>query len=62
MIPLGDLDLRNEIQLDSGSNTVYRRSVRRLYSARVFGEKSKMTVALYQGDDAEEVCSLFPPR
>ncbi|KAJ7443477.1 hypothetical protein FB451DRAFT_94546 [Mycena latifolia] len=57
MIPLGDLDLLNEICLDSG--VVYRcwnptRSVRRMYSARIHGSKSPMTVALYQGENAEE--------
>ncbi|KAJ7472527.1 hypothetical protein FB451DRAFT_298393 [Mycena latifolia] len=57
MIPLGDLDLRNEICLDSG--VVYRRwnsmrSVRCMYSARIHGSKSPMTVTLYQGENAEE--------
>ncbi|KAJ7461446.1 hypothetical protein FB451DRAFT_1404680 [Mycena latifolia] len=57
MIPLGDLDLRNEIRLDSG--VAYRcwnpmRLVRRLYSAWIHGSKSPMTVALYQGENAEE--------
>ncbi|KAJ7496307.1 hypothetical protein B0H11DRAFT_2385871 [Mycena galericulata] len=57
-IPLGDLDLRNEIRLNSGSDTVNLRegrcSVKRVYSARVHGCKSNMTVAIYQGDGAEE--------
>ncbi|KAJ7800061.1 hypothetical protein B0H14DRAFT_2901328 [Mycena olivaceomarginata] len=57
-IPLGDLDLRKEICLDSGSNTVFHRSgrgsVRRVYSAAVQGCKSNMTVAVYQGEKAEE--------
>ncbi|KAJ7443429.1 hypothetical protein FB451DRAFT_1376692, partial [Mycena latifolia] len=57
MIPLGDLDLRNEIRLDSG--VLYHcwnptRSVRRLYSARIHGSKAPMSVALYQGENAEE--------
>ncbi|KAJ7455197.1 hypothetical protein FB451DRAFT_647547 [Mycena latifolia] len=57
-IPLGDLDLRSEIRLNCESSEAYRsygrRSVRRIYSARVHGSKSPMTVALYQGENAEE--------
>ncbi|KAJ7455110.1 hypothetical protein FB451DRAFT_1278465 [Mycena latifolia] len=55
-IPLGDLDLLNEIRFSS--DVVHRKygrhSVRRLYSARIYGSKSPMTVALYRGDTAEE--------
>ncbi|KAJ7628104.1 hypothetical protein B0H17DRAFT_1218340 [Mycena rosella] len=54
---MGDLDLRNEIRLVA-SGEVYRRrgrqSVRRVYSAQIQGSKSKMTVAVYQGENAEE--------
>jgi hypothetical protein len=32
--------------------------VRKMYTARVHGCKSQMTVALYQGNDAEDVCFL----
>ncbi|KAJ7737801.1 hypothetical protein DFH07DRAFT_93195 [Mycena maculata] len=55
-IPLGDIDLRQEIRLDAESGIVERQrgSVRRMYSARIHGSKSDMTVALYQGDNAEE--------
>ncbi|KAJ7455146.1 hypothetical protein FB451DRAFT_1408020 [Mycena latifolia] len=57
-IPLGDLDLRNEIRLGGESGVAYRlcrrSSVRRMYSARIHGSKSPMTVALYQGENAEE--------
>ncbi|KAJ6518423.1 hypothetical protein DFH09DRAFT_1373446 [Mycena vulgaris] len=60
MIPMGDLDLREEIRPRHRSGVVYpregRASVRRVYSARVHGSKSKMTVAVYQGENAEEVC------
>jgi hypothetical protein len=61
MIPLGEIDLKNEIHQDTGSAEVRRRggrrSVRRVYSARIHGCPSNMTVALYQGDTAEEVRS-----
>ncbi|KAF7342842.1 hypothetical protein MSAN_02000300 [Mycena sanguinolenta] len=57
-LPLGSIDLRNEIQLDKMGGVVCRhcerRSVRRMYSARVAGHNRSVTVALYQGDDAEE--------
>ncbi|KAF8193834.1 hypothetical protein K438DRAFT_1969136 [Mycena galopus ATCC 62051] len=58
-IPLGDIDLQREIRVDYESgvldfNTHTRRVVRRLYSAKVDRRKPDMTVALYQGDDAEK--------
>ncbi|KAF8145167.1 hypothetical protein K438DRAFT_1872542 [Mycena galopus ATCC 62051] len=57
-IPLGHLDLRNEILLNIGSDTVYRRdrqvSVRKVYSARIHGCQANMTVVVYEGDNAEE--------
>ncbi|KAJ7238652.1 hypothetical protein C8J57DRAFT_1193645 [Mycena rebaudengoi] len=54
---MGDLDLRTEIYLDR--NSVVRRrekqaSARRMYSARIPSVDSKMTVAVYQGNNAEE--------
>ncbi|KAF8181360.1 hypothetical protein K438DRAFT_2169346 [Mycena galopus ATCC 62051] len=53
MIPLGDIDLRQEIR-----NIVYRQHarsrVRRVYSAKVHGQKSGVTVAMYQGTGAED--------
>ncbi|KAJ7616606.1 hypothetical protein FB45DRAFT_230778 [Roridomyces roridus] len=56
MIPLGDIDLRDLID---GPGGVYRRlhkmgCVKRIYSARVDGRDSPMTVALYTGEDAKE--------
>ncbi|KAF7364453.1 hypothetical protein MSAN_01106400 [Mycena sanguinolenta] len=59
-IPLGNLDLRSEIRVDAASGAVWRHreqkgtSVRRMYSARVVGHSEPMTVALYQGHNAEE--------
>jgi hypothetical protein len=41
------------VQRKNGGN-----SVRRMYTARVHGCNSNMTVALYQGDGAEDVCFL----
>jgi hypothetical protein len=59
MIPLGEIDLKNEIYQDTGSTVVRRRSgrrsMRRVYSARIHGCQSNMTVAVYQGGTAEEV-------
>ncbi|KAF7374228.1 hypothetical protein MSAN_00305600 [Mycena sanguinolenta] len=49
-IPLGDLDLQREIQLDRYSGVV---SVRRLYSGKIHAEGTNVVVALYQGDGAE---------
>jgi hypothetical protein len=58
-IPLGDINLQAEIDLNRGSRVVDRTrdrgSVRRVYSARVMGLEGNMTVAMYQGDGAEEV-------
>ncbi|KAF7377023.1 hypothetical protein MSAN_00120400 [Mycena sanguinolenta] len=58
MIPLADIDLRHEIRLDNSTVVIdHRRKqacVRRLYSAKVEGRKSNLTVAMYQGDDAEQ--------
>jgi hypothetical protein len=64
MIPLGDIDLQQEIRLDDGFAVVDRHCetarIRRVYSARVHGGNSNVTVAMYQGDSAEEVCyTLF---
>ena len=56
MIPLGDIDLRREIKLNRETGVVerHRRCIRSVYSAKI-GGLSDMTVALYQGDGAEEV-------
>ncbi|KAJ7079686.1 hypothetical protein C8R44DRAFT_824646 [Mycena epipterygia] len=56
-IPLGDLDLRNEIRL-AGDGLVTRQRrpcpVRRVYTARIEGKRLDMTIAVYQGENAEE--------
>ncbi|KAJ6526072.1 hypothetical protein B0H19DRAFT_1275926 [Mycena capillaripes] len=58
LIPLGDIDLQREILLDHRSGVVNRqqggRGVRRLYSAKIHGQNSSMTVAIYQGNGAKE--------
>ncbi|KAF7374119.1 hypothetical protein MSAN_00293100 [Mycena sanguinolenta] len=50
-IPLGDINLERETHL------VCRRqqpTIRRVYSAKIDGRASSVTVAMYQGDDARE--------
>ncbi|KAJ7063847.1 hypothetical protein C8F01DRAFT_1250114 [Mycena amicta] len=58
-IPLGDINLQRELRVDDRSVSVYRRReygcVHRMYSAQVEGRKAGMTVAIFQGDNAEEV-------
>ncbi|KAJ7147417.1 hypothetical protein C8R43DRAFT_1010652 [Mycena crocata] len=58
VIPLGDIDLQKETRLDLETGVVGRgnrgRCVRRVYSAKIDHRKSNMTVAVYQGADAEE--------
>ncbi|KAJ6580622.1 hypothetical protein B0H19DRAFT_1369173 [Mycena capillaripes] len=57
MIPLGDIDLQDEIRVDNRSGVVNRHSKRarvRVYSAKLDGRTSNMTVAMYQGKGAEE--------
>ncbi|KAF7337194.1 hypothetical protein MSAN_02271700 [Mycena sanguinolenta] len=57
---MGDLDLTKEICLDGQSSVVGRQSrgagVRRMYSANLVVRESerRVTVAMYQGEDAEE--------
>ncbi|KAJ6462911.1 hypothetical protein C8R45DRAFT_524444 [Mycena sanguinolenta] len=53
MFTIGDIDLRNEIRVNYRGVEKQAR-VRRIYSARVEGRKDGLTVALYQGDSAEE--------
>ncbi|KAJ7063807.1 hypothetical protein C8F01DRAFT_35766 [Mycena amicta] len=57
-IPLGDINLQRELRVDDQSVSVYRRRehgcVHRVYSARVEGKKADMTVAIFQGENAEE--------
>ncbi|KAJ7676432.1 hypothetical protein B0H17DRAFT_124182 [Mycena rosella] len=52
MIPVGDLDLRREIQGNSG--VVDRRQGRRVHAVRIHGSTSKMTAAIYSGENAEK--------
>ncbi|KAJ7168977.1 hypothetical protein C8R46DRAFT_1092981 [Mycena filopes] len=58
MIPLGDIDLQYQLSVQSGSGRIGRRrgrrGVRRVYSANIGGRQSSVTVAMYQGDGAEE--------
>ncbi|KAF7377026.1 hypothetical protein MSAN_00120700 [Mycena sanguinolenta] len=58
MIPMGDIDLQHEIRVDNSTGVLnyhrQRAHVRRLYSAKVEGRKSTLTVAMYQGHGAEE--------
>ena len=63
MIPLSDIDLQREICLNNNSGLVDRQRerarVRRVYSAKIVRRKSGVTVAMYQGDGAEEVCRIM---
>jgi hypothetical protein len=64
MIALGDIYLQKEIGLGGGRRTVRDRlhdrgSVRRVYSARVVGLDGNKTVAMYQGNGAEDVCYIL---
>jgi hypothetical protein len=64
MIPLGDIDLRREIRLETGivGHRRERPRVRRVYTAKIEGRLSDVTVAVYQGEGAEEVCyNLLSP-
>ncbi|KAF7340641.1 hypothetical protein MSAN_02136000 [Mycena sanguinolenta] len=61
MIPLGDIDLRHQMRVDERVGVVdfqplERAFVRRVHSAkaRIDGRKSRVTVAMYQGNGAEE--------
>ncbi|KAF7377046.1 hypothetical protein MSAN_00122700 [Mycena sanguinolenta] len=59
MIPMGDIDLRYPIRVDERTGVAYSRPperacARRLYSAKVDGRNSTLTVAVYQGNGAEE--------
>jgi hypothetical protein len=56
-----DINLLEEIRLDNETGIVGRQhpestGVRRIYCARVDSRKSGVTVAVYQGNGAEEVC------
>jgi hypothetical protein len=56
IIPLGDINLQKEIRLNHETVVGHRPRVRRIYSAKVDRGKSNVTVAMYQGNGAEEVC------
>jgi hypothetical protein len=57
---MGEIDLQHEIRVGNESGHVYRQRqsghARWMYSAKVEGRESSKTVAIYQGDGAEEVC------
>ncbi|KAJ7688336.1 hypothetical protein B0H14DRAFT_2653252 [Mycena olivaceomarginata] len=56
-IPIGQLDLFHEVRLDEQDHVVQYQvgaRVRKMYSARVQGCKSKMLVFTYQGETGEE--------
>jgi hypothetical protein len=54
---MGDIDLLREIRLDNGIADFQRDRprVRRVYTAKIEGRKSDVTVAVYQGEGAQEV-------
>ncbi|KAJ7168920.1 hypothetical protein C8R46DRAFT_242634 [Mycena filopes] len=58
MIPLGDIDLQQQLSIESGSGIIgrrrERRCVRRVHSANIGGRGSNVTVAMYEGNRAEE--------
>ncbi|KAJ7717394.1 hypothetical protein B0H16DRAFT_1897984 [Mycena metata] len=60
MIPMGDIDLQQELMVNEESGVIDRRlghersCVRRVYSAKVDGRNTDLTVAMYEGDGAEE--------
>ncbi|KAJ7831718.1 hypothetical protein B0H14DRAFT_3143111 [Mycena olivaceomarginata] len=54
VIPLGEIHLQRQLTLDKFSGRYERASVRCAYSARIKGGQSTNTVALYQGDGAEQ--------
>ncbi|KAJ7022940.1 hypothetical protein C8F04DRAFT_1240493, partial [Mycena alexandri] len=60
MIPMGDIDLQRELIVSEKSGAIAhqlgreRNCVRRVYSAKLEGRSTDLTVAMYQGDGAEE--------
>ncbi|KAJ7899840.1 hypothetical protein B0H13DRAFT_792718 [Mycena leptocephala] len=54
MIPLGDIDLQYDTGVIGRHREWGRPRVRRVYSAKVEGRNSNVTVAMYQGHGAEE--------
>jgi hypothetical protein len=63
-IPMGDINLRHEMRLNKLSSVAdyrhERRSVRRVYSAKIDRGESSVTVAMYHGEKAEEVRRSIP--
>ncbi|KAJ6574448.1 hypothetical protein B0H19DRAFT_1063402 [Mycena capillaripes] len=53
-IQLGDIYLKQEMGAPTVSRRRGQRFIRRVYSAEIEGRKSNMTVAVYEGDAAEE--------
>ncbi|KAJ7022353.1 hypothetical protein C8F04DRAFT_1138261, partial [Mycena alexandri] len=60
-ISIGDIDLQRELIVNKGSGAIDRRlgrerigHVRRMYSAKIEGRNSDVTVAMYEGAGAEE--------
>ncbi|KAJ6554268.1 hypothetical protein B0H19DRAFT_1071687 [Mycena capillaripes] len=57
MVPLGHIDLRREIHFDADTDLVQsvcrKLRARRVYTAKIYGQKSPMTVAVYQGVEAQ---------
>jgi hypothetical protein len=63
MIPMGDIDLLEEMRLNNETGFVGRHHpgrtrVRWVYFAKIDGRNSGVTVAMYQGDGAEEASAL----
>jgi hypothetical protein len=63
-IAMGDIDLQREIHLNKHSGVAdywrERHSIRKVYSAKIDRGKSSATVAMYQGEKAEEVHRGIP--
>ncbi|KAJ7714537.1 hypothetical protein B0H16DRAFT_1702008 [Mycena metata] len=58
MIPIGDIDLQKELVINKKWSTIghgrEHDCVRRVYSAKMEGRNSNVTVAMYQGDGADD--------
>ncbi|KAJ7890005.1 hypothetical protein B0H13DRAFT_2277151 [Mycena leptocephala] len=58
MIPMGEIDLQHEIRVGNESGLIYHQHhlghARRMYSAKVEGRESSRTVAIHQGNGAEQ--------
>ncbi|KAJ7706580.1 hypothetical protein B0H16DRAFT_1901600 [Mycena metata] len=57
-IPMGDIDLQQELMVNEESGNIDRRRerhcVRRVYSAKIDSRNTDLTVAIYEGDGAKE--------